>query len=128
VNDLLSWSCLVNDKFFIPDDQIAPCRSASLMAESFCGIAANRAGSLSECHGTTKQTVWKWYGRESVEDRSHTPHRLQTTLTSAQVVVELEHDPSAKVGDGPIGRHVMAVEYQAAILHREKNIPPSRTS
>lgn len=40
---------------------------------------------LAERQGTTEQTVWKWRNRDSVEDRSHTPHRLQTTLTPAQV-------------------------------------------
>ena len=38
-------------------------------------------------HGTCEQTVWKWRKRDSVEDRSHTPHRLQTSLTPAQEVV-----------------------------------------
>ena len=42
---------------------------------------------LAECHGTTEQTVWKWRKRDSVEGRSHTPHRLQTTLTPAQEAV-----------------------------------------
>ncbi len=42
---------------------------------------------LAERHGTTEQTVWKWRQRASVEDRSHTPHRLQTTLTPAQEAV-----------------------------------------
>ncbi len=42
---------------------------------------------LADRHGTTKQTVWKWRKRDTVEDRSHTPHRLQTTLTPAQEVV-----------------------------------------
>ena len=42
---------------------------------------------LAERHGTTKQTVWKWRKRDGVEDRSHTPHRLQTTLTPAQEAV-----------------------------------------
>lgn len=42
---------------------------------------------LAERHGTTEQTVWRWRKRDSVEDRSHTPHRLQTTLTSAQEAV-----------------------------------------
>jgi hypothetical protein len=26
--------------------------------------------------------VWKWRKRDSVNDRSHTAHRLQTTLTA----------------------------------------------
>ena len=42
---------------------------------------------LAERHGTTEQTVWKWRKRDTVEDRSHTPHRLQTTLTPAQEAV-----------------------------------------
>ena len=37
--------------------------------------------------GTTEQTVWKWRKRDSVQDRSHTAHRLQTTLTPAQEAV-----------------------------------------
>lgn len=46
---------------------------------------------LAERYGTSEQTIWKWRKRDSVHDRSHTPHRLQTTLTPAQetVVVEL---------------------------------------
>jgi len=35
----------------------------------------------------TPQTVYKWRKRDSVEDRSHTPHRLQTTLTPAQEAI-----------------------------------------
>ena len=34
-----------------------------------------------------RTTVWKWRGRDDVHDRSHTPHRLQTTLTPAQEAV-----------------------------------------
>ena len=46
---------------------------------------------LAERYGTSEQTIWKWRKRDSVHDQSHTPHRLQTTLTPAQetVVVEL---------------------------------------
>jgi transposase-like protein len=42
---------------------------------------------LAESFGVTPQTVYKWRKRDSVEDRSHTPHRLQTTLTPAQEAV-----------------------------------------
>ena len=42
---------------------------------------------LAKRYGTTEQTVWKWRKRDSVEDRSHTPDRLQTTLTPAQEAV-----------------------------------------
>ena len=31
--------------------------------------------------------MWKWRSRDDVHDRSHTPHRLQTTLTPAQEAV-----------------------------------------
>ncbi len=37
--------------------------------------------------GMTEHTVDKWRHRDSVHDRSHTPHRLQTTLTPAQEAV-----------------------------------------
>lgn len=39
---------------------------------------------LAERHETTEQTVWKLRKRDTVEDRSHKPHRLQTTLTPLQ--------------------------------------------
>ncbi len=37
--------------------------------------------------GVTADTIRRWKGRDSVEDRSHTAHRLQTTLTPAQEAV-----------------------------------------
>ena len=42
---------------------------------------------LAERYGVTEQTVYKWRHRDSVVDRSHTPHRLQTTLSSAQEAI-----------------------------------------
>ena len=45
------------------------------------------ASALAERFGTTEQTVYKWKHRDTVHDRSHTPHRLQTTLTPAQEAV-----------------------------------------
>ena len=45
------------------------------------------ASVLAERFGTTEQTVYKWRHRDSVHDRSHTPNRLQTTLTPAQAAV-----------------------------------------
>ena len=45
------------------------------------------ASVLAQRFGTTEQTVYKWKHRDSVHDRSHTPHRLQTTLTPAQEAV-----------------------------------------
>lgn len=37
--------------------------------------------------GVTEDTIRRWKGRDSVEDRSHTSHHLQTTLTPAQEAV-----------------------------------------
>jgi len=45
------------------------------------------ASALASRFGTTEQTVYKWKQRDTVLDRSHTPHRLQTTLTPAQEAV-----------------------------------------
>ena len=45
------------------------------------------ASVLAERFGTTEQTNYKWKHRDTVHDRSHTPHRLQTTLTPAQEAV-----------------------------------------
>ncbi len=42
---------------------------------------------LAKRHGISEQTVWKWRKRDGVHDRSHTAHRLQTTLTPAQEAV-----------------------------------------
>lgn len=46
---------------------------------------------LAQRYGISEETARKWKKRTSVHDASHTPHRLQTTLTPAQehVVVEL---------------------------------------
>jgi len=46
---------------------------------------------LADRYGITWQTAHKWRYRDSVYDRSHTAHNLQTTLTPAQelIVVEL---------------------------------------
>ena len=52
-------------------------------------IQASRkpASVLAERFGTTEQTIDKWRHRDSVHDRGHTAHRLQTTLTPAQEAV-----------------------------------------
>jgi transposase InsO family protein len=39
--------------------------------------------------GVTQDTIRRWKGRDSVQDRPHTAHRLQTTLTPAQETVVL---------------------------------------
>lgn len=45
---------------------------------------------LARRFGIAVSTVRIWRKRDCVEDRSHTPHRLQTTLTPAQEVVVVE--------------------------------------
>ena len=45
------------------------------------------ASALAKRFGITEQTVYKWKKRQSVQDRSHTAHRLQTQLTPAQEMV-----------------------------------------
>jgi hypothetical protein len=56
-------------------------------------IAASEepAAVLSGRYGVSLDTIYRWRGRTSFEDRSHTAHQLATTLTKAQeaVVVEL---------------------------------------
>jgi transposase InsO family protein len=49
------------------------------------------AAVLARRHGVTPPTIYKWKSRDTVQDRSHTAHKLQTTLTPAQerIVVEL---------------------------------------
>ena len=53
--------------------------------------SADSAVALAQRYGISEETARKWKKRTSVHDASHTPHRLQTTLTPAQerVVVEL---------------------------------------
>ena len=48
------------------------------------------ARQLSRRYGVTEATIYKWKSRDSVEDRSHTAHRLQTTMTPAQEAVAVE--------------------------------------
>jgi transposase InsO family protein len=45
---------------------------------------------VAERYGISEQTVWKWRKRDSVHDRSHTAHKLQTRLTPAQEAVAVE--------------------------------------
>jgi len=45
---------------------------------------------LAKRYGVTEATVYKWRSRQSFEDKSHTAHDLQTTLTPEQEVVVVE--------------------------------------
>jgi len=42
------------------------------------------APQLADELGVNEDTIRRWRGRDGVADGSHTPHRLQTTLTPAQ--------------------------------------------
>ena len=48
------------------------------------------ASVLAARYNITEQTVYKWRRRQSFTDRSHTAHRLQTTLTPAQELIAVE--------------------------------------
>jgi hypothetical protein len=45
---------------------------------------------LAQRYNVTESTVRKWENRTDFNDRSHTPHHLQTTLTPAQEAVVAE--------------------------------------
>uniref|UniRef100_UPI0037D9CE0C IS481 family transposase n=6 Tax=Tepidimonas taiwanensis TaxID=307486 RepID=UPI0037D9CE0C len=48
------------------------------------------AAVLAERYGVSLMTVYKWKRREDFLDRSHTPHRLRTTMTPAQEAIAVE--------------------------------------
>lgn len=52
--------------------------------------STDRAASLAQRFGVGLATLYKWKSRQSVYDRSHTPHRLQTTLTPKQERIVIE--------------------------------------
>ena len=61
------------------------------------------ASVLAERFGTTGQTVCKWRHRDTVHDRSHTPHRLQSEAeqkTICWIVFPLNADPGTGGGGG----------------------------
>ncbi|ASJ24587.1 transposase [Laribacter hongkongensis] len=60
---------------------------------AICQEIQQVSGTLAELavrYHVTVDTIRKWKHRESVEDRSHTAHRLQTTLTPAQERIAVE--------------------------------------
>ena len=52
--------------------------------------SALSAGTLATKYNVTEQTARKWKNREDVEDKSHRPHTLQTTLSSEQEAIVIE--------------------------------------
>ena len=53
-------------------------------------LSLESVAALAERYNVSEDTIRRWRGRDSFEDRSHTAHRLQTTLTPAQEVVVVE--------------------------------------
>jgi hypothetical protein len=45
--------------------------------------SSETAATLALRYGVSEGTFYKWKGRDSFHDASHTAHRLQTTLTPA---------------------------------------------
>lgn len=63
--------------------------------------SSETAVTLALRYGVNEGTVYKWKGLDSFHDASHTPQRLQTTLTPSQeqFVVELRKTLLLPVGD-----------------------------
>ena len=53
-------------------------------------LSADSVAVLACRHGVSESTARKWKGRSSPHDRSHTAHKLQTTLSPAQELVAVE--------------------------------------
>jgi len=53
---------------------------------------------LAARYNVSVSTIAKWRSRQSVEDRSHTAHRLQTTMTPAQERIAVELRKLLKLG------------------------------
>ena len=45
---------------------------------------------LAKKFGISRSTVRRWKYRDSVEDKSHRPHRMRTTLTPEQEIIVVE--------------------------------------
>lgn len=62
--------------------------------------STDSAVALAQRYGISEETARKWKKCTSVHDASHTPHRLQTTLTPAQerVVGGRSSHPAAAPG------------------------------
>ncbi len=65
-------------------------RTTPAIRAEIAASGAVSARQLSERYGVTEATIYKWKARDSTADRSHTAHRLQTTLTPAQEAIAVE--------------------------------------
>ena len=92
-----------------------PARRASIQSSS-APVAV-----LAHELGVSEDTIRRWRGRQSVADRSHTAHRLPTTLTPAQeaVVVALRQTLGLPLDDLlVVTREFICPEVSRSGLHR----------
>ena len=63
--------------------------ATTLKVRAALKVSDEPAWMLAERYGTSKRRFWKWRQRNSVEDLSLRPNRLQTTLMPAQQATAL---------------------------------------
>ena len=74
--------------------------------------SAEPAWVLAERYGTTARTIWKWRKRDTVQDHSQTPHRLQSEAEQKMIrgiVFPLNADARARGGSGELAPQPLAV-------------------
>ena len=64
--------------------------ATTLKVRAALKVSDEPAWMLAERYGTSKRRFWKWRKRNSVEDLSLPPNRLQTTLMPAQQAVAVQ--------------------------------------
>lgn len=71
--------------------QVHPLARTTPRTRSEIKASSESLSAVAERYNITVATARKWKGRDEVQDRSHRPHKLSTTLTAAQemIVVEL---------------------------------------
>jgi transposase InsO family protein len=71
--------------------QVHPLARTTPRTRSEIKASSESLSAVAERYNITVATARKWKGRDQVQDRSHRPHKLSTTLTPAQemIVVEL---------------------------------------
>ncbi len=62
--------------------------------------SSESASILAARYGVTEQTIHKWKQRTVFAERSHTAHRLQTTLSPAQEVIVVHLRPYLAAATG----------------------------
>jgi transposase InsO family protein len=71
-------------------NQIHPLARTTPRTRAEIKASTASAAVLAERYNVTVATARKWKGREDVQDRSHRPHTLSTTLTPVQEVLAVE--------------------------------------